>query len=378
MLAEGKCNQGVRSSKKKPNSARSFSPIALEILKILGAGNIARDVVKTKVCSKSTVSYWKNRFLILGALRSEHVGVYKTYSLTPYGSKILTGSEELRESCKLEDHAIKFLVIESERVPIDWVKLGEPRNWVKLGVKIGNVRVVKTNRNIIIHPGQLWGFDVDELLVQSGRIVERVKQILENRFGMMLSSEGKPLHDPITHFYSKEAKELVEKYGTTIVDGLGSIDKSPPDRIPHEEYRKRNVATERLLMPLRLTQILEKQENLTAQQDLLEKHFFTQTKIITELTKQMDLHMDVLRKIGDATDDLSKTLKTEIKALVDVFTQESEARSQENLERTARLEKLLASLVDVLKKKKRKRRKSKPKPKTHMQKLMKLLHVGRK
>jgi len=34
----------------------------------------------------------------------------------------------------------------------------------------------------------------------SGRIVERVRMVLENRFGMLLSDVGVPLHQPITRF----------------------------------------------------------------------------------------------------------------------------------------------------------------------------------
>ena len=68
-------------------------------------------------------------------------------------------------------HAVKFEVLEWEKVPLDWKRLGRPRNWEKLGVRIGNVRVVWTSKSIIIHPGRLRGFDVDESLMLSGRIV---------------------------------------------------------------------------------------------------------------------------------------------------------------------------------------------------------------
>jgi len=349
-------SQGVRSSKKKPNST-PFSPVALEILKLLGAGNIARDVAKTVPRSKSTVSYWKDRFLLLGALRSEHVGVYKTYSLSRYGSKILTGSEELRESCKLEDHAVKFLIIESERVPIDWVKLGEPRNWVKLGVRIGDVRVVRTSRNVIVHPGQLWGFDPDELLLESGRIVERAKSVLERSFGMMISSEGTPLHKPIFRFYSKEAGELVEKFGTTIVEGVGSLDNSPPERVPHEEFYSREIAKQRLLMPMRLRSMEEqigKMESAIANN--LKTFSEDMKNIVGDFKKSMQAHLNV----------------------IDVFKKESESRSmrsQEALDRVERVEKVLVVLVEAIKKKKRKSHKPKPKPKSRWQKLRKKLRI---
>ena len=135
----------------------------------------------------------------------------------------------------MEDHAVKFRVLGWESVPIEWKRLGRPRNWEKLGVRIGNVRVVRTSRSIIVHPGRLRGFDVDELLMLSGRIVERVRMVLENRFGMVLSDVAVPLHQPITRFYSEEARELV-KLGTTIVQDVGSIDESPPEKVAHEEY----------------------------------------------------------------------------------------------------------------------------------------------
>ena len=84
----------------------------------------------------------------------------------------------------LEDHAVKFEILKEEdkHHPIDWKKLGEPRNWVKLGFKLGNVRVVKTSRHIIIHPGKLRDFNADQLLVTAGEIVGRVRLELDGAF----------------------------------------------------------------------------------------------------------------------------------------------------------------------------------------------------
>jgi len=95
----------------------------------------------------------------------------------------------------------------------------------------------------ILYYAFLWlrDFDVDELLMLSGRIVERVRMVLENRFGLLLSDVGVPLHQPVTRFYSEEAGELV-KLGTTIVEDVGSIDNSPPERVPHEDYVGKDLA----------------------------------------------------------------------------------------------------------------------------------------
>ena len=226
-----------------------------QILKLLGAGNPASVVAKAVGCSRSNVSYWKDKFLSIGAIRLQVRDVVHIYRLTRYGSKILTISEGyFPEICCLEDNAVKFRVLEWERVPIEWKRLGRPRNWEKLGVRIGNVRVIRTSKSIIVHPGRLRGFDVDELLMLSGRIVERVRMVLENRFGMILSDVGVPLHQPITRFYSEEAWQLV-KLGTTIVQDVGSIDESPPEKVAHEEYVGKDLAKARLLMPLNVRRL---------------------------------------------------------------------------------------------------------------------------
>jgi hypothetical protein len=190
--------------------------------------------------------------------------VFKEYALTAYGSKILTTSENgiPPEVCCLEDYAIKFKVLDwGNADQLDWKRLGRPRNWEKLGVKIGNVRVVRTSKSVIVHPGRLRGFDIDELLMLSGRIVERVKGVLECHFGLFLEEPGVPLHEPITRFYSEEAGELV-KLGTTVVEEVGSIDNSPPERVPHEEYVGKDLAKARLLMPLKLSRLEQRVEDV--------------------------------------------------------------------------------------------------------------------
>ncbi len=235
----------------------SLPPRAIKILKALGAGNTWKATASAVECSKSDVTYWKNKLVAMGALRLQCRDVFHTFALTPFGSRLLTGSERgVGEVVGLEDFAVKFVVLEGERVRIDWRKLGSPRNWVKLGVRIGDVRVVRTSRHVIIHPGRLMGFSTTELKVEAGRIIERTKMVLENRFGMVLSADGVPLHEPVYEFFSKAAREISE-FGTFNVKGVGSINRSPPTRIPHEEYVEQ-VAQQRLDLPGRLSQLEEK------------------------------------------------------------------------------------------------------------------------
>lgn len=228
----------------------SLSPKALIILKCLGVGNNERDAAKAAQAAKSTVTYWKDKFLNMGLIRLVCRDVFQTFTFTPFGSKVITGSEETRTVVVLEDCAVKFGVIEWEKRRLDWVKLGEPRNWVKLGCFVSGVRVVRTSGSIIVHPGRLRGFEGGEFELSSlsGRIVEWVRRVLEDKFGMVLEADGAPLHKPIFRFYSEEAKEDV-KFGTVISEGVGATDASPPERVPHEEYMGVERARARLLLP---------------------------------------------------------------------------------------------------------------------------------
>ena len=234
-----------------------FSQRGLQILRILGTPDCtASDAAKVVNCSKSLVSHWKDHAIEVGALRLVCDGIVKYYELTPFGCKFLVCSKNFTTSEEtfamsvvhvLEDHAVKFEILKPEDTshPIDWRKLGEPRNWVKWGFKLGNVRVVKTSKSIIIHPGKLRDFNADALLVMAGEIVGRARLELMMRFGMILSEEGIPLHDPVWEVFTPEAEKF-EGSGTFRVhmkDGsIGAMDNSPPDRKRHFEYNRKELA----------------------------------------------------------------------------------------------------------------------------------------
>ena len=125
----------------------------------------------------------------------------------------------------------------------------------------------------------------------SGRIVERVRMVLENRFNLILNDTGSSLHQPITRFYSEEAKDLV-KLGTTIVENVGSIDNSPPERVPHEEYVGKDLAKARLLMPLKLSRLEQRIDHITNKLTNLSGNLFELVSILktaksTELSSEL-------------------------------------------------------------------------------------------
>jgi hypothetical protein len=95
---------------------------------------------------------------------------------------------------------------------VDWEKLGEPLNWRKLGVLIGVVRVelnLGLEPTVVIHPGQVKGFNVDELEMEAARIVERTRVVLEQKFGLLLSKSGTSLHNPRWRIYRPECHEWI-------------------------------------------------------------------------------------------------------------------------------------------------------------------------
>lgn len=240
-------------------------PTAKKILAILGADGVASEAVRTVGCVKSNVTYWKNRFLKGGALTLRCDGVIKYYNLTPYGSKLLMGSDGVvRLPILLEDRPIKYKVACREQSLIDWRKLGDPKNWRKMGVKIGEVRVILNDRlgsnhdeaNIIIHPGQMKGFSSKEVFENSVRVVERTRNILEIKFGMVLDSFGEVVGTPRYHVYRPECHQWIEA-GCVEIDGVGGLDASPThdkqdplSKQPHLEYADGGLADEAAGFPV--------------------------------------------------------------------------------------------------------------------------------
>lgn len=281
--------RGVSSRKMRVKELNSFikllGPTGLKVLKMFHAGNYASQIARSLGCTRGNITYWKNKLLRLDIIKLQSHDAFKIYSLTPLGLKVLTRSDKdfrvgiSGQIIVLEDHAMKFLIVEHEKKRIDWRKLGKPRNWEKLGVKIGGVRVVKTTRHVIIHPGQLRGWDTHDLLVDAGRIVEMVKHVLESKFCMVLSDVTWPVHKPIFRFYHPVAKELV-KSGTTIVKGVGSIDESPPERVPHIEFEGEKNARDYLLMPSSVRRLENKVDNI-------EKSMQQLVDVINQLLSQM-------------------------------------------------------------------------------------------
>lgn len=225
----------------------------LNILKLLAEGIPQSEIAKKCSFIKTKVNYWTKKFLKNGIIREKISGKPKFYQLTVYGTKILTGSDgDFPFSCVLEDYPFKFKIEDDfSDGRIDWVKVGKPKNWVKWGVILFGCYVERTTKNVIIHTGLCMGFDPNALVAEAGRKIERLKVVLENR-GVFLSPIGFPLHKPIFRFYTSEA-EVLNQFGTFYSEN-GSIDSSPPEKIPHIEWNL-ETAKNYLDMPNKINRI---------------------------------------------------------------------------------------------------------------------------
>jgi hypothetical protein len=226
--------------KKLKNSSSRFllgyrlSTVGKVVLRQLGEGNSQAETAINLQFSKPRVNYWARKFLKQGFLREKNYGRPKEYDLTALGTKLLTTSDrEFPLPCVMEDYPFKYALVR-DLSRIEWEKLGEPRNWEKFWIHVGEVRVEKTSRSIIVHTGQLSGFDPDDLLFQAGQINALVKAILQDR-GVVVASVGLPLHKPMFKFFTPEAEVIHRVLGNVSTEN-GTIDNSPPEKLPHQEH----------------------------------------------------------------------------------------------------------------------------------------------
>jgi len=237
-------NNKRRSSRKqlvrtKPVSltACSLSERGKRILELLGAGRPPSVVAVAVGISRPSLSYWVGKLKRGGYIRlcpQSVAGSWNFYELTEMGSKILTGSEEDRSVIVLEDYPVKFDVVSWGRADdLAWEKLGEPRNWVKLGFKIGEISVVRTSKSVIVHPNRLRGDNSWNLIFVASQECNRVARWLERNADIVLRP-GEPIRKPGFQVYDQLAEEITRHFTFKNGDGEGA-DRSPPAKKGHWE-----------------------------------------------------------------------------------------------------------------------------------------------
>jgi len=297
----------LKNSKRRFLLGYRLSAVGKVVLRQLGEGNSQAETARNLQFSKPRVNYWSRKFLREGFLREKNYGRPKQYELTALGAKLLTGSDRVFPlPCVMEDYAFKYALV-SDVSRIEWEKLGEPRNWEKFGIHVGEVRVEKTSKSIIIHTGQLSGFDPDDLLFQAGQINALVKAILQDR-GVVVAAVGLPLHKPFFKFYTPEA-DVVHKVFGNVSTVNGTIDSSPPDRLPHQEH-DRAAARDFIDMGSRVRMLGERQGALEAKMNGIDEKLDRIVQLEERFTTAFERFVErfageeELKKPGDKSEPL--------------------------------------------------------------------------
>lgn len=239
----------------------TFKPVSLtlsdrgkEILEWLGSGNPPSKVADAVGISRPSMSYWIKKLKKLGYIRLQKIDVFHYYEFTYRGSKVLTRSES-DVVMVLEDYPVKFDVVSWGRADcLAWRKLGEPRNWVKLGFKLGNIRVVRTSRSIIVHPGRLKGDDSWHLIFVATQECNRVARWLEQNADIVLRP-GEPIKKPSFQVYDELSEQITRSFTFKNQDGEGA-DRSPPAKKGHWELGPK-AANEFIRSASRLKQLTQ-------------------------------------------------------------------------------------------------------------------------
>jgi len=228
---------GVKQNLTVSTNCRGISDRGKQILELLGAGRPPSAVAEAVGITRSAVSQWIKKLKMLGYLRllpQSVQGSWNFYELTEKGLLFLTGSEESASVVVLEDYPVKFDVVSWGRADsLCWEKLGEPRNWVKMGFKLGEVRVVRTSKSVIVHPGRLRGDNSWNLVFVASQECNRVAKWLENQVGLVVHT-GEPMKKACFQVYDQLSEELTKQFTFKNQDGEGA-DRSPPARKGHWE-----------------------------------------------------------------------------------------------------------------------------------------------
>jgi len=233
---------GHKKCRKPRRQLDGFEPVRLtlsergkEILEFLSLRGSPSKAAEAAGITRPTMSYWVKKLKKLGYIHGTLDGACHLYELTESGSKILTGSEEDRSVIVLEDYPVKFDVVSWGRADcLAWEKLGEPRNWVKLGFKVGSIQVVRTSRSVIVHPGRLRGDNSWNLIFVASQECNRVARWLVRNTNMVLRPGEPTRKKPGFQVYDQLAEEVTRHFTFKNQDGEGA-DRSPPAKKGHWE-----------------------------------------------------------------------------------------------------------------------------------------------
>ena len=120
------------------------------------------------------------------------------------------------------------------------------------------------------------------------------------RFGMVLSEEGVPLHDPVWEVFTPEAEgfESAGRFKVHLGDGaVGGLDNSPPDCKRHFEYNRKELAVAAVRSPELFVELAQKVKALKDQVEVLGKENM-------RLVEVLNCELEANRNLRESIDKL--------------------------------------------------------------------------
>jgi hypothetical protein len=238
----------VKNSVKKSVKKRFLKHTTARALLLLEAGNYPSKVARILGVSPQLMHYHVKKWLKMGWIRlDQKTPNMTTYILMPSVKKSLTGGDFfVYKGVRLHGYSLKFPIVESPDVAIDWDRV-RVANWTRLVGCEAGLTVEKTTRHVIIHADEIFSEDPNEATLLAILECLRLARVLEEKFGMKLGTP-KLLRKPHFGFYDPVARWFTEFMEFS--DDVGKMDRS--EGVGEIDYYNVQLAKDYLLMPLRM------------------------------------------------------------------------------------------------------------------------------
>jgi DNA-binding MarR family transcriptional regulator len=263
----------------------------VHILEMVREHYTQSQIANTLGISKSHVSYYVNKTIVLGYINEICRDRIRILELTQKGTNFLdqyennynnqTSSRQL-PMCRAENLRFKAKVFRLPRIQLDWNRI-EMNNWTQYNSIVDDIRVHINDGKVPSiefipspidgnNPWELFGI----LFNDCNEVARRLEQTLDMDIGRLEIEHGAEWA-----IYNDPVAKLISKFnGQISVEGLGKINASKPLRRGEIEFFDPMFAVDYISMPKRISNIeklleellkREKEYNHANIEDLIDK-----------------------------------------------------------------------------------------------------------
>jgi antitoxin component HigA of HigAB toxin-antitoxin module len=322
--------QGGEDGMRNGNSRDTISQLDVEILLLITGGvNKNKDLHKklmkrnAKRVPKSTISRHTKHLRQLKLIKQSKMFNLRPFTLTNKGKETISIFLAMGEAPSLEfpvrGHAFGF-VSKVVRCPEGfgtklrdggWVEY-YPRNRVAYKNRVMGCLVVFNPRSVQFIPDEVYGPNQDACFDEAFRLVVRVKECLEDNYGLVL---GQPKE--VTRIYSQHYAKLfdplaMEYFKTSLEEGLKVTYRSDRLHIDFSKGFPETEAVHRVYSKDDLRKITDLYETIVRQDFNLDDFLFEYHKKYDEITNGVEAIQDDLRNVKEVIRDLAKNIGSHI------------------------------------------------------------------